>query len=218
MSKQGRKSKEKVVVIFIEGDTEVEFYKRLVSVIRTHCGGRLSCSVETVNVSGIGQYKKKALRIFEKQIKIKYPNGEFYVALCYDQDVFEIGKNPPVNWQEVKKDFQDSGVNDVRLIKAIYSIEDWFLCDTEGLLRFLHLPTDMKLPNGNGYVCLKALFKRGGKLYIKGKTNGHFVQTLDVEKILFANCRYIAPLCKLLGVDCKKEKYYKCNQESLIKS
>lgn len=127
MSKKDRK--EKVVVIFIEGETEIEFYKRLVSVMRVHCGGRLTCSVELINASGIGRYKEKVLRIFEKRIKNKYPNGEFYVALCYDQDVFEMGKNPPVNWQEVKKAFLNSDASEVRLIKAVHSVEDWFLYD-----------------------------------------------------------------------------------------
>ena len=59
MSKKDRE--EKVVVIFIEGETEIEFYKRLVSVMRAHCGGRLACSVEPINTSEIGQYKDKVL-------------------------------------------------------------------------------------------------------------------------------------------------------------
>ena len=204
MSKKDKE--EKVVVIFIEGETEIEFYKRLVSVMRAHCGGRLACSVEPINASGIGQYKNKVLRIFEKRIKKKYPSGSFYVALCYDQDVFEMGKNPPVNWQEVKRAFLDSGVIEVRLIKAVHSIEDWFLCDPEGIFQYLHLPANTKLPSGNGYERMKALFKKGTKIYIKGKTNGNFVQALNIEKILLANCRDISPLCKLLGVDCKHQK------------
>lgn len=206
MTKKDREEKENVVVIFIEGETEIEFYKKLVSVMRTHCGGRLTCSVEPINAAGIGQYKDKVLRIFEKRIKKKYPNGEFHVALCYDQDVFEMGKNPPVNWQEIKRAFQDSGVNDTRLVKAVHSIEDWFLCDVEGIFQYLHLPANTKLPSGNGYERLKALFKKGKRIYIKGKTNGNFVQALDIEKILLTNCRDISPLCKLLGVNCKQQK------------
>lgn len=203
--------KEKVVVIFIEGETEVEFYKSLISIVRTHCGGRLSCSVETIDASGIGQYKDKVLRIFEKRIKRDYPRGEFYVALCYDQDVFEMGRNPPVNWQQVKRAFLESGAKEVCLIKAIHSIEDWFFCDTQGILRYLRLPTDTKLPGGSGYERLKALFKKGKKIYIKGKTSGKFVQALNVEKILFDNCCGISSLCKLLGADCNQQK--QCQSE-----
>ena len=205
MSKKDKE--ETVVVIFIEGETEIEFYKRFVGVMRTYCGGQLTCSLELINASGIGQYKDKVLRIFEKRIKKKYPNGVFCVALCYDQDVFEMGKNPPVNWQEVKRAFRDNGAEDVRLIRAVHSIEDWFLCDTEGIFRYLQLPANTKLPSGNGYERLKALFKKKNKMYINGKTNGNFVQTLDIEKILLTNCHDISPLCKLLGVDCKQQKH-----------
>lgn len=208
MGKKESADKEKVVVIFIEGETEIEFYKRLVSIMRSHCGGRLVCSVETINAYGVGQYKKKVLRVFEKRIKSDYPNGEFYVALCYDQDVFEVSKNPPVNWQEVKKAFLDSGAKEVCLIKAVRSIEDWFLCDAEGIFRYLRLPEDTKLPGGCGYERLKALFKKKNRMYIKGKskTSENFVQALDVEKILLNNCHDVSPLCGLLGVNCKQQK------------
>lgn len=206
MGKKGREEKEKVVIIFIEGETEIEFYKKLVSIMRTHCGGRLVCSVETIDASGIGQYKDRVLRVFEKRIKRNYPNGEFYVALCYDQDVFEMGKNPPVNWREVKKAFLDSDAKEVCLIKAVHSIEDWFLCDVDGIIQYLGLSTNTKIPGGSGYECLKALFKKKNRIYIKGKNSGKFVQALDVEKILSNNCRDVSPLCRLMGVDCTQQK------------
>ncbi len=41
MSKKDKE--ETVVVIFIEGETEIEFYKRFVGVMRTYCGGQLTC-------------------------------------------------------------------------------------------------------------------------------------------------------------------------------
>lgn len=206
MGKKERNEGKKVVVIFIEGETEIEFYKRLVSLMRSHCNGRLMYSVEIIDVSGIGQYKEKVLRIFERRIKKSYPDGEFYVALCYDQDVFEMGKNPPVNWRVVKKAFLNSNAEEVYLIKAVHSIEDWFLDDVEGVLRYLRLPADTKLPGGSGHERLKALFKKGKKIYIKGKTSGKFLQALDIEKILFENCHDISALCRLLGVDCSEQK------------
>lgn len=204
--------KEKVVVIFIEGDTEVEFYKELVRIIREHCGGRLNCSVETINAAGIGQYKRKVLGIFEKQIKskAKYDNADFYIALCYDQDVFELEKNPPVNWNAVKKEFFRSGAREVCQIKAVRSIEDWFLCDTAGVLRYLKLPADTKLPGGRGASRLEALFRSRNRVYIKGNRTAGLVQALDVEKILSDICPSIAPLCRLLGVKCGNQK--KCQQ------
>lgn len=44
----------RLAVIFVEGDTEVDFYKKLVSYYRNQHGGRLSCRVEIRNVRGVG--------------------------------------------------------------------------------------------------------------------------------------------------------------------
>lgn len=198
--------KEKVVVIFIEGDTEIEFYKEIIKIMRKHCGGKLACSVETENAAGIGQYKRKVLRIFEKRIKPKYPNAEFYVALCYDQDVFEMGKNPPVNWSALKKEFIQNGAKEVCLVKAVNAIEDWFLYDTEGVLQYLKLPKDTKVSGSSGPNKLETLFKKANRVYIKGHRTAGFVQALDVEKILFNICPSITSLCKLLGVKCNNSK------------
>lgn len=196
----------KVVVIFIEGDTEVEFYRELIQIMRGHCGGRLSCQVETVNASGIGRYQRKVARIFENQIKPKYPDASFHIALCYDQDVFELDKNPPVNWSNVKNELISGGAKEVVQIKAVHSIEDWFMADPEGVLRYLKLPPDTRIPSATGANQLKTLFKKASKLYIKGKQSAGFVKALDIKKILSANCRSLAPLCRLLGVNCKDRK------------
>lgn len=57
----------KLVVIFVEGDTEVEFYKKLVWYYRTQNGDRLSCRVEYGNVKGVGNYQSRAVRIFNTE-------------------------------------------------------------------------------------------------------------------------------------------------------
>ena len=44
----------KLVVIFVEGDTEVNYNKKLVSYYRNQHGGRLNCRVEIRNVRGVG--------------------------------------------------------------------------------------------------------------------------------------------------------------------
>lgn len=205
----------KVVVIFIEGDTEVEFYREFVKIVRTHCGGRLNCSVEIVNASGIGQYKRKVLNIFCNRIKPKYQNAQFHIALCYDQDVFELEKNPPINWKDVTKLFYSAGAKKVQKIKAVNAIEDWFLYDIEGVLQYLHLPRNTKIQSGSGADKLKDLFKRAQKIYIKGAKNGNFLKALNMEKILLNICPNIAPLCRLLGLNCQNQK--KCSSQIMTK-
>ena len=43
-------------------------------------------------------------------------------------------------------------------VKAVRSIEDWFLYDTEGLRKFLHLPSKFQM---KGYSGQKGLEERG---------------------------------------------------------
>lgn len=197
---------EKVVVIFIEGATEIEFYKELVKIMRNYCGGRLSCKVEIENAKSIYRYRDKVLNIFERKIKRKYPNAQFYVALCYDQDVFELSQNPPVNWKNLKKLFLEEGAKEVCSVKAVNCIEDWFLYDKSGVLNFLNLPKSTKIVGNNGAEKLENLFRKKNKLYVKGNQNINFIKALDIEKILSQICCDVKPLCKMLGVDCSKQK------------
>ena len=62
-----------VVTKFVEGDTEVEFYKKLITYVRTQKGGRLQCSISVKNVKGVGKFQSKVCRIFEHNIKAQNP-------------------------------------------------------------------------------------------------------------------------------------------------
>lgn len=41
---------ETIVTVFVEGDTEVDFYKKLIAYLREKNGGRLHCKVDVRNV------------------------------------------------------------------------------------------------------------------------------------------------------------------------
>lgn len=126
---------------FVEGDTEVEFYKQVVANARKlHPAGRFNTNIEYRNVRGVGGFKSIALRKFTKEIKPKYRDDcEFTIVLCSDTDVFDFAPKPPIKWDEVKKDLANSGVAEVIHVQAKRSIEDWFLYDIEGILGFLRL-------------------------------------------------------------------------------
>ena len=47
---------DELVVIFVEGATEISFYKKLVSHIRVKNGGSLSTNIIYKNLKGIGNY------------------------------------------------------------------------------------------------------------------------------------------------------------------
>lgn len=72
----------KCLILFVEGDTEVEFYKKVVSNARKHHPvGRFDTNIEFKNVRGVGGFKNIALRKFIKEIKPNYEdNCEFTIV------------------------------------------------------------------------------------------------------------------------------------------
>lgn len=124
----------KCIVLFVEGDTEVEFYKKVVSDAKLLLPNkRFEVQIEYCNVKGVGGFKNIALRKFLKQIKPSYGKEcAFTVVLCSDTDVFDFSLKPPIDWKETKKDFLRAGAMEVIQIRARHSIEDWFLKDVEG--------------------------------------------------------------------------------------
>ena len=97
----------KCLVLFVEGDTEVEFYKAIIGDARLRRPNKqFDISIEIKNVKGVGGFKNNALRKFIKEIKPKYDTDtDFVVALCRDTDVFELSPKPPIKWEEVEKEF-----------------------------------------------------------------------------------------------------------------
>lgn len=201
--------REKLVILFVEGDTDDEFYKSLVSSLRNKANEKkFSCEVIVKNVKGVGRYKDKVKRIFINQIKPKYPNFDYHVFLCYDTDAFQLQKNPPIDWSSVKKALGESGAT-VYFIEAHQSIEDWFLIDMEGVLKFLRLPIDLKCKGKNGQVIIEKLFKKANKLYVKGCSTKGFIGALDIDKIMMNICSELNPLCKQIGIRCNNQNYCK---------
>lgn len=54
----------KCLVLFVEGDTEVEFYKQVVANARKlHPAGRFDTNIEYRNVGGVWSYVKKKYKL-----------------------------------------------------------------------------------------------------------------------------------------------------------
>ncbi len=192
----------KCFVLFVEGDTEVEFYKRVISNARQkRVDGRFDTNIECKNVKGIGGFKNIALRKFIKEIKPKYEEEcEYTIALCRDTDVFELSAKPPIKWNEVELAFNENGVKNVIHIEAKHSIEDWFLLDVSGIISFLRLPKKTKISGGNGYDKLKKLFKQANKMYYKGMKSNGMVKRLDIDKIVQNLQTELKSLYRELGI------------------
>ncbi|HCR82223.1 MAG TPA: hypothetical protein DIW07_02220 [Lachnospiraceae bacterium] len=193
----------KCLVLFVEGDTEVEFYKQVVANARKiHPKGRFDTNIEYRNVRGVGGFKSIALRKFVKEIKPKYEDDcVFTIVLCSDTDVFEFASKPPIKWNDVKKELESNGASKVIHVQAKRSIEDWFLYDTEGILGFLRLNKNTKVSGKSGYDKLQRLYKQANKVYFKGIQSNGMIGRLDIEKIADAVKDQLNPLYKALGID-----------------
>ncbi|MGN0272752.1 MAG: hypothetical protein ACI4DL_08340 [Lachnospiraceae bacterium] len=189
----------KCLVLFVEGDTEVEFYKQVIANARKlHPAGRFDTNIEYRNVGGVGGFKSIALRKFTKEIKPKYEdNCEFTIVLCSDTDVFEFASKPPIKWNEVKKELIANGANNIMHVQAKRSIEDWFLYDVEGILGFLRLSKNTKVSGKNGYDKLQRLYKQANKVYYKGIQSNGMIGRLNIEKIADAVKDQLNPLYKV---------------------
>lgn len=193
----------KCLVLFVEGDTEVEFYKQVIANARKlHPAGKFDTYIEYRSVGGVGGFKNIALRKFIKQVKTKYDNDcEFTVVLCSDTDVFEFASKPPIKWNEVKKELEANGAKKVIHVQAEKLIEDWFLYDLEGILKFLRLAKNTKVSGKNGYDKLQRLYKQANKIYYKGIKSNGMIAHLDIDKIADEVKDQLNPLYKVLGVD-----------------
>ena len=211
--KNNGKQKKLLVVIFIEGDTEVEFYQKMVTHIRGKMGGRLFVKTAVRNLKGINNFQNKAQRTFEKKIKVEYPPADYFykVLLCYDTDVFRFAKKPPVDWDQVERMLYVSGATEVYHIKANASIEDWFLYDLEGIRKFLQAPKNDKIEGYKGQAGLERLFVKYNKTYIKGSKCSGLVDKLNMNIIFPKVCGEIREFCMALGMRCDDDKL--CKEE-----
>lgn len=194
----------KVVALFVEGPTEIEFYKAVIKYAHDIMQTQFNCSFEWVDMHGIGNYKKDALRKYNK-IKKDHPGDEIYAVLCIDTDVFDLTKKkPPIDRKAVKASLEEAGAKKVSYVEAKHSIEDWFLSDYDGVLSYLRLAKGTKRPTGKGQDALKALFRTAKRVYIKGGKTEGFIAKLNIPLIVSAHCKAIKPLCQAVGLDCKK--------------
>lgn len=179
-------SRKKCIVIYTEGETECEFYDKILDELK-----RIN-KIDRFNVDkiikqclkGITKFDKKLLKKFEYDIKTKYSEYEIIVFLCYDTDVFDFNAKPPVNWNDVDTKLKILGAKEVYHIKAERCIEDIFLIDTIGICKYLNISQVKKINGQNGVEKMKNLFMKGNRIYQKGFSCEGFINVLDIPLIL----------------------------------
>lgn len=176
----------KVIVLFVEGDTEVEFYNLLMNYYKSFV--KSFPDIKIINLKGIGRFEGKVSSKIKHEIlnNSKYGKGKIDVKVfcCYDTDVFELGKKPPTNWKIVRGKLKELGINSFFEIKAEKMIEDWFIYDLEGICKSLNTKLT-KTKGKNGLTIMKEVFKncKKPKVYQKGSYTHNFLSDINIEKI-----------------------------------
>ncbi len=195
--------KKNCVIIFTEGETEIEFYDLLIEMIKKNKNIK-KFNVDKIikkTLKGISKFDKKLINKFRFDILPKYSDYDITIFLCYDTDVFEDCQKPVVNWQKVERELLNCGVKKVSHIKAEKCIEDIFLLDMQGICRYLNISPIKNITGINGVEKMKKIFLKGNRIYQKGYKCEGFIKHLDIDYILKKKKEMFGPLIdELIGV------------------
>lgn len=202
MAKQSE-SKTVQVVLFVEGETDEVFFKALMDYYRTVSTTELHpCRI--YNLRGVTRYSSKLLAALRNEFlpEAKKKGQRIQTVCCsYDTDVFETGNPQIVDWSILRKAVKRLGIEEFIQLCIKSSIEDWLLCDQEGICRFLKLKEIPKTLKGNsGNEKLNDLFVRAKKIYQKGRQTQNLVAALDMGVIRNKNKNVLEDLEKALNV------------------
>lgn len=190
------------MLIVTEGETDEEFYKKLLNHIKviSKVPRFPFNSIDFVCAKGIGNLQNKIVNIIRSRLfnSEETIETEKTIVLCYDLDVFEYNQNPPIDREQVIKDIKSLGKCKIIKIEAKNMIEDYFLIDFEGIRKYLRLKPNYRLKL-SGYEGLKKMFRDGGKTYFKGEKVEGFIEKLNLGKIFSEIKSEIKDFCLALG-------------------
>ena len=191
------------VVLFVEGETDEVFFKALIDYYRTVSTSEMHpCKI--YNLRGVTRYSSKLLAKLKNDCLPDAKNKGYRIqTVCcsYDTDVFEVRNPLMVDWSALRKAVKRMGIEEFIQLGIKSSIEDWLLCDQEGICRFLKLKDVPKtLKGNNGNEKLNDLFGRAKKVYQKGYQTKDLVASLDMGVLRNKNKDFLEPLERALNV------------------
>jgi len=199
----------KMIWVVTEGQTDEEFYKRIIQEIRKN-NGNVRFSVDKIKhtcAKGIGRFEKKIPNVFKKEILRAYPEHDKVVFLCYDRDVFEFASKPPIDRKRLERTLKTAGASKVFHIKADKTIEDVFMKDPDGVKNYLGLNRNYRINTSlNGLDMIKKMFRDSNRTYFKGERTEGLIEALDLTRIMSKTCLEIRDLCHELGLICDGTK------------
>ena len=191
------------VVIFVEGDTDEVLFKALIehyrSISKTEIRPYRIC-----NLKGVTRYSSKLVaKLQNEYLPEARKKGYQIQTICcsYDTDVFDVRNPLIVNWDALRKTVRRMGIQEFLQLGIRSSIEDWLLCDMEGICHFLGLTTIPKSLKGNdGNSKLNDLYSKARRIYQKGYQVKELVASLDMRVIRKENADALSDLEKALNI------------------
>ena len=191
------------VVIFVEGDTDEMLFKALIEHYRTISKTELR-PYKICNLKGVTRYSSKLVaKLQNDYLPDARKKGYQIQTVCcsYDTDVFEVRNPLIVNWDALRKTVKRMGIQEFLQLGIRSSIEDWLLCDMDGISRYLGLSNIPKSLKGNdGNAKLNDLYSKARRIYQKGYQVKELVTSLDMSVIRKMHADALADLEKALNV------------------
>lgn len=201
MAKQNENSKVQVV-LFVEGDTDEVLFKAFIDYYKGISKTELNpCKI--CNLRGITRYTSKLIAKLQNELIPDARKGGYQIqTVCcsYDTDVFEVRNPLMVNWDALRRTVSRMGIKGFVQLGISSSIEDWILCDLEGICRYLKLKSVPKSLKGNdGNAKLNDLYGKVKRAYLKGYKTKELISALDMAVIRNKNKEVLKDLEKALN-------------------
>lgn len=200
MSKRGAAKiiNKPVSVLVLEGDTEEIFYP----IIRDNFLRNIRIKLRSIK--GQGNVNRD---ILSEIFKYTYNNPDDLIRVycCIDTEKLKTSATP-FESDFIRNKARDRRMTHVLSIDGILAdpdIESWFFYDVEGIYRFLGAKKSQRnirkysnVPK-LGKKDLQQLFYRFGKVYLPGNRAKHFINNLNIEKIV-SKCKELSNGIKLI--------------------
>jgi hypothetical protein len=193
-------SKPPVSLLLVEGDTDELFYKRIKDSHLTSEG----CRVIIRNLEGLFNINKKVVNDVVGYC-YKHPDELVRVYCCLDRES-RTGKVPGLDLKTVIREIDARNVQSVLSINTIIAtqqVEIWFFWDMVTIYKYLEVPRARRKKNAYRppekytYHDMIKLFRKWNKVYNKGKRGKHFIDQLDLGRII-RNCSELSKGIELI--------------------
>lgn len=175
------------ILFLYEGDTELEFYSRIISKYIPRRKIRITAS----NLDGVYNLDKKVKNRINEHLLKNLDEEQITVIVAYDRD----GRKEKESRlmidsikSKIEQELRPERILSINEIIATQDIESWFLKDIDGVYKFLKVPhkeRTNKYKNTESFnsTDLSNLFRRYRKNYQKGSRADGFIEALNIDLI-----------------------------------